>query len=294
MSGATLFGWHATDACLTGATIEVVGVPSDAGNCIASGARLAPAAIRLASQAFAPSAQGRDHGDLVELLDRDWHEVLRGVEARMRDIVERGSCPILLGGDHAISWAGVAAARGSRPLNILWFDAHTDFCAWPNQSWHNHKQVLRRIASMDHVGRILQVGHRGITYFDETTQFDRVSVVTASEAQQADPATLIDQLPPDEPVYLSIDIDAIDPCWAPGTGHPVPGGLSVAGLGRIARAIAAAREVVAVDMMEVNPALDDRARTSTAAAAILADIVPMLRPGQQPAAGARPAMEATA
>ncbi|TGX52434.1 arginase family protein [Sphingomonas gei] len=276
MTVASLFGWPNAAGEPAGDAIEIVGVPSDSGNSIASGARFGPDAIRRASLVLRPDANGIDRGDIGDVHDGDWQDVLERVENAVNAIVRRGSRPVLLGGDHAISYAAVAALRECRPLNILWFDAHTDFCAWPNAHWHNHKQVLRRIAGLDHVARIVQVGHRGITYFDEASRFDRMTVVTARAAREAPAETILEHLPRDEPVYMSIDIDAVDPRWAPGTGHPVPGGLSVARLRRLARVVADNREVVGLDMMEVNPLLDDRDRTSAAAAAILAELVPAL------------------
>jgi arginase family enzyme len=215
--------------------------------------------------------------------------VLEQVEASVEAIIRRKSRPVILGGDHAISYAAVAALRDCRPLNIVWFDAHTDFCAWPNESWHNHKQVLRRIAGLDHVGRILQIGHRGITYFDEASRFERLKVVTAGEAQTSGAEAVLEHLPSDEPVYMSIDIDAVDPRWAPGTGHPVPGGLSVARLIELARLIASDRDIVGLDLMEVNPLLDHRDMTGAAAAAILAALVPVLAgPGRAAGFGGAP------
>jgi agmatinase len=276
MNAASLFGWPAATAQAPGEAIEVVGVPSDSGNSIASGARFGPAAIRTASLAFRPDAAGIDHGDIGNVHGCDWEDVLCQVEEAVEEIVARGSRPIVLGGDHAISYAAVAALRSCRPLNIVWFDAHTDFCAWPESSWHNHKQVLRRIGGLDHVGRILQIGHRGMTYSNEALRFDRMKVVTAGEARTSPAEALLEQLPSGEPVYMSIDIDAVDPRWAPGTGHPVPGGLTVARLGELARLIASNRAVVGVDLMEVNPLLDHREMTGAAAAAILAELVPEL------------------
>lgn len=292
MSEESLFGWPGASGGSPRDSIEVVGVPSDSGNCIASGARLGPAAIRRASRALRPDATGVDHGDIGNVHGCDWQDVLTQVEETVEAIVRRGSRPVVLGGDHAISYAAVAALRERRPLNIVWFDAHTDYCAWPNESWHNHKQVLRRIAGLDHVGRIVQIGHRGITYFDEARRFDRMKVVTARAAQGARTEAILEHLPREEPVYISIDIDAVDPRWAPGTGHPVPGGLSVARLSELALAIARNRPVAGVDMMEVNPLLDHRDMTSAAAAAILAELVPALMgpAGRAEAGAGRPAL----
>lgn len=286
MNVVSLFGWPGATGQALGDMIEVVGVPSDSGNSIASGARFGPAAIRQASLALRPDAIGIDHGDIGHVHGCDWEDVLKHVEEAVEAVVRRKSRPIVLGGDHAISYAAVAALRECRPLNIVWFDAHTDFCAWPNASWHNHKQVLRRIAGLGHVGRIMQIGHRGITYFDEASRFDRIRVVTAGQTQRPCIEGILEHLPPDEPVYMSIDIDAVDPQWAPGTGHPVPGGLSVARLSQLARDIASNRLLAGLDVMEVNPLLDHHGMTSAAAAAILAELVPeMMRPASIAGAG---------
>ncbi len=276
MTAATLFGWPAEMPSSGRAAIEVLGVPTDFGNGMTSGARFAPAAIRKASLAVACDGIGLDRGDIGRDCRGDWQDVLEDVERMVGDMIRRHVRPIVLGGDHAISYAAVAAARTYRPLTIVWFDAHTDFCRLTSEAWHDHKQVLRRISLLGHVGRIVQVGHRGMTYFDEAERFSRLSIVTAHEAQTILAHDLLDRLPAGDPVYLSIDIDAIDPRWAPGTGHPVPGGLSVPRLSDLARTIVENRHVVGIDLMEVNPMLDIDGRTSAAAAALIAAVVPAL------------------
>lgn len=277
MNASTLFGWPLSTERVPSCGIEVLGIPSDAGNGIASGARFGPEAIRDASMVLQAEAIGVDHGDLDCVHGCDWEEVLQRAEAFVHQIVRRRSVPIVLGGDHGVSYAGVAALRDCRPLNVVWFDAHTDFCQWQGGNWHNHKQVLRRIAGLEHVGRIVQIGHRGITYFDETRRFEKVTVVTAGAAPKLREEWILQQLPETESVYISIDIDAVDPRWAPGTGHPVPGGLSAALIGRLGRMIASRRHVVGLDVTEVNPLLDHGQMTSTVAAEILSEIVPALR-----------------
>lgn len=253
--------------------IEVLGVPSDFGNSIASGARFGPEAIRAASAELPrPAMRGADLGDVEDVNARDWSLTIEHTRALVEAIAARDSVPLLLGGDHSVTFAAVAALRGSAPLNIVWFDAHTDFCPWPNGDWHNHKQVLRRIAGLDHVGEMLQVGHRGITYIDESTQSPRLRVFNAGSVSSLDAQTLLDALPDDEPVYISVDIDAVDPRWAPGTGHPVPGGLTVEQLMDLATAVATNRRVVGFDLTEVNPMLDIDGITARAAARILAAI----------------------
>lgn len=276
MNFATLFGWPSAKERPLAGGIEVLGVPSDSGNGIASGARFGPEAIRRASLKLRPNAIGIDHGDIDGVHGYDWADVLEQTERAVEGIAKRKSLPIVLGGDHAISYAAVAALRGHRPLNIVWFDAHTDFCAWPGGRWHNHKQVLRRIAGLEHVGRILQIGHRGITYSDETRRSEKMTVVTAGAAPRLQAQSILDCLPPGQPVYISVDIDAVDPRWAPGTGHPVPGGLSAMLLSDLARTVASNRHVAGLDVMEVNPLLDHQDITSAAAAGIVSEIVSAL------------------
>ena len=265
-----LFGWpHGP----VSNGIQVLGVPSDFGNGIASGARFGPEAIRAASMSLPrPTATGADLGDVESVNARDWSRTIEQTRTMVEAIAGRGSVPLLLGGDHAITYAAVAALRGTAPLNIVWFDAHTDFCAWADGDWHNHKQVLRRISTLDHVGQMLQIGHRGITYIDESTQSPRLRVVGTNDATALDARVLLDALPVDEPIYLSVDIDAIDPRWAPGTGHPVPGGLGVERLIELAVAIVSQRRLVGFDLTEVNPMLDIEDITSRAAARIIGAI----------------------
>ncbi|ATB48340.1 arginase family protein [Corallococcus macrosporus] len=273
-----LFGWPGAVAGAPRARIEVLGVPSDCGNGASSGARFGPEAIRRASQGLRPEVTGVDRGDVEGVHGHDWADVLDRTEQEIGRIVEAGAVPIVLGGDHSISYAAVAALRCHPTLNIVWFDAHTDFCAWSGGRWHDHKQVLRRIAGMGHVGRILQVGHRGITYFDESARSDKMTVLSATAARSAPLESVLATLPEGEPVYISIDVDAIDPRLAPGTGHPVPGGVRGELIEQMARFIASRRRVVGLDVMEVNPLLDHRDTTSALAARLLAGIAPHLAP----------------
>lgn len=272
-----LFNWQRDDENGTHTpAVAAIGVPSDAGNGMAAGARFGPNAIRQASLAFSSpltALPGIDKGDIKTAHAKDWMHVLDDIKDSVLDCIDSKTLPLLLGGDHAISYAGVAAFTDQGPLNIVWIDAHTDFCTWHEGSFHDHKQVLRRIGGLDHVNKIVQIGHRGITYADERTLSDSMTVITAQDADAFDPLTILDALPPDEPVYISVDIDAIDPITAPGTGHPVPGGLRIEQVCAFTRAILLHREAIAIDMMEVNPLLDHADMTARAAAAILADML---------------------
>jgi agmatinase len=274
-----LFGWPDDDTRFEErGSVGVIGVPSDFGNAYVSGARLGPSAIRRSSLRVPfPGVGGRDHGD-VEVFDgADWVDIIARTRQAVSDIVEACAFPLVLGGDHAVSYAAVSALDRYGPIDIVWFDAHTDFCPWDDTDWHNHKQVLRRIAALDHVGRMLVVGHRGITYFDESQQWPNLEVA-GFPPSGSPPCIPAAWLRGERRVYISIDIDVLDPCTAPGTGHPVPGGLELETLCEMVRSVVHEREVVGADLMEVNPSLDYAGMTSTAAAEVLSVLVSAVFP----------------
>lgn len=269
-----LFGWPSQSASrASGKCIEVFGVPSDSGNGVEAGGRFGPSAVRRASLDLPrPSIVGIDHGDLeAEIYDSA--DLLEVIRRTVETIAGRQSVPVVLGGDHAISYAAIAALQAAVPLNVLWFDAHTDFCPWSGGEWHNHKQVLTRISGLAHVGRIVQIGHRGMSYVDESRLCSKMVVVTAGAARSIPSERLLELLPADQSVYISVDIDAIDPSRAPGTGHPVPGGLSAELLVALAQVVISNRNVVGLDLMEVNPLLDCGDMTSAVAANIVHQLV---------------------
>ncbi|RAP59456.1 hypothetical protein BTJ49_01990 [Oleiagrimonas sp. MCCC 1A03011] len=270
-----LFGWPSASPSTASrhGTFEVIGVPSDFGNSYVSGARKGPEAIRRSSlEVSAPDANGYDHGDVSVFDGSDWMDIVERSRRAIADIVAAGAFPLVLGGDHAVSYAAVSAMYGHGPVDIVWFDAHTDFCPLTDASWHNHKQVLRRIAGLGHVRRMLVIGHRGITYFDESRQ-DASLDVLPNCADHADTVIPDAWLKGSLPLYVSIDIDVLDPCVAPGTGHPVPGGLDVSTLCEHIRQLARHRKLLGADIMEVNPILDIQGKTSLAAAHILSTLV---------------------
>ncbi|MNU58216.1 Proclavaminate amidinohydrolase [compost metagenome] len=279
-----LFGWT-RDAGTIDPGFVVFGVPSDVGNGAGSGARLGPAAIRAASLALPPPAvQALDLGDVQGLDEMDWSDAIQRIEMIVGAVIGTGGLPLMLGGDHSVSYSAIAAIARRHRVNIVWFDAHTDCCAWEGGARHNHKQVLRRCASLPGVGRIVQVGHRGITYHDERQQVPALHVVPAKQARTLQMDALLDLLPATEPVYLSVDIDVLDPQLAPGTGHPVPGGLDVRTVCGLAAAIMRHRPLAGLDLTEVNPLLDINGSTAMAAATVLDAVVRALP--QQPGARA--------
>lgn len=246
----------------------VVGAPTDLGNPIARGAAKGPAAIRKASRLLAPPrVAGCDWGDVEGLANLARY--LERLAETTKEIRDRGLCPLFLGGDHSISYAPVSVLQAAGDLCLVWIDAHTDFSPWPGTAFHDHKQVLRRLSKLHGVRRIVQIGYRGITVGDERSLCDRAVVVTSSRARGLTEADLLALVPKELPCYVSVDIDAVDPFLAPGTGAPVPDGLHPLHLRRILRTLVRNRRLAGLDVVEVNPALDVRASTSAIAAELI-------------------------
>ncbi len=250
-----------------------VGAPTDQGNVISRGASLGPTAIRRASlDLTAPRLDGLDIGDIDRSDSPDPALFMDRIADVTRGISQRGLCPLILGGDHSITYAPVSMLQRSRDLCLVWFDAHTDFSPWSGQNFHNHKQVLRRISELEGVRRIVQIGYRGITVGDERSLGPQSTVVTTACARELDEEALLERVPKELPCYISIDIDVVDPFWAPGTSAPVPDGLLPNQVKSLLQTLVRRREIVGIDLVEVNPALDPESATSHVAADLIQGI----------------------
>ncbi len=249
----------------------VLGAPTDHGNVVLRGAAHGPTAIRRASARLdSPRTIGWDIGDVDRTDTPDPQHYMERLEDTTRLVVRHGLVPLLIGGDHSVTYAPVSALSADRAICIVWLDAHTDFSPWSEPSHHNHKQVLRRISTLAGIRAIVQIGYRGITIGDERRLGARSQVVTSARARQSNAEDLVAIIPDDLPCYLSIDIDVIDPAHAPGTSAPVPGGLAPDAVAAFLRLLVRHREIVGIDLTEVNPAQDDGTTAAVAARLIAA------------------------
>lgn len=301
--------------------VGVLGVPFDLGNAVAPGCRAAPGVIRRASRNATagvrdvpgdgpgyPSRAGsgrewldgparrvsawiRDHGDVVVRPGEDTETVAQRVAKVCRAMVASGARPLVIGGDHSISYGVVSGLAAAGPLIVAWLDAHTDIDEKTLRVGLNHKNAARRIAALPHVARVVAVGHRGYTREDETRCLPgRLVVVTARELRVRGPSSLLDALDgidPRLPVYVSIDIDVVSPAYAPGTATPVPGGPGPAEIAAVVEVLSHCRELVGCDLVEINPDHDDGGRTVRVACELLGRAAGALAIGGQPAAAAR-------
>ena len=182
--------------------------------------------------------------------------------ARYRAAIEaelaRGRTPFILGGDHAITPALVAAYTGRGPVHVVQWDAHPDMYPDFEGNPDSHACVAARLLEMPHVASITQIGIRTETSVQRGIRESSGGRVTQIPAWEAERRTaLLSHLPEAAAIYLTVDMDGFDPAFAPAVAHPVPGGLSGrAGLELVKEIATSGRRLVGMDVVEACP--DDR------------------------------------
>lgn len=269
---------------LDGVDLVVSGVPLDTATTNRPGARFGPRAIRAASTVMAwarPYGMPFDPFDRLAVIDYgdcvfDFgrpETVPSAIEEHAGAIVRSGAGLLSLGGDHFVSWPLLRAhaRQHGAPLSLLHFDAHSD--TWPDESGRvDHGTMFRHAVNEGIVdpARSVQIGLR--TTNDDTMGFnilDAEAVHTRGVAAIADSAR---EVLGDGPVYLTFDIDCLDPAFAPGTGTPVCGGLSTHQAIAILRKLAGIN-VIGMDVVEVAPAYDVGEITALAGATLAMEMI---------------------
>ncbi len=286
-AGATSFLRRRYTKELDGVDIAVTGVPFDQAVTNRPGTRLGPRAIREASSLQAPDAPYGwgfdvmseqvivDYGDLAFDYARvpDFPQALTD---HIAGILDAGAAPVTLGGDHYISYPILRAfADTYGPMSLIQIDAHTD--TWPDDDPDriDHGTMFYKAVKAGIVdpARSVQIGIR-------TTNEDTlgVHIIDAPEFHRIGPeaaAARAREIVKDHPVYLSFDIDGLDPAFAPGTGTPVWGGLSSAQAAALMRALAGIN-IKGGDVVEVSPPFDTSGATAIAGAHVATEICCLL------------------
>ncbi len=269
--------------------IAIVGAPFDDAVSHRPGARFGPRAIRQASYhagAINSLQLGIEPYDWIDVVDAGDAPITpmnmeRGhavIHRKVADVAASGAIPIILGGDHSItlpSAAAVAAAVAPRRLGIVHFDAHADAA---NSTWgalRSHGTPMRRLIEEGHVaGRnFVQVGLRGYWPGPDTLEWMRehgmrshfMTEIDERGAEAVIADAIAEALDGPEVIYLSVDIDVVDPGMAPGTGTPEPGGMLTRELLRGIRQVVTSVELVGMDVVEVAPPFDSAEVTAMAA-----------------------------
>jgi agmatinase len=283
---ATFLGVPAADPDVVsswqGAGAVIIGAPFDGGTSHRSGCRFGPQAIRttdyLSHDGSRPSlALGVDGlvdlgvvdlGD-VEMPSGDTETSLQRLEQRVRMVAEAGVFPVILGGDHTIALPDVTAlahAVGWGRVSVIHFDAHADTADIQFGSLHGHGTPMRRLIESGACrgDRFIQIGLRG--YWPEPETLDwmaqqgmrsfEMSEITSRGLDAVLDEAFALAMDDCDAVFLSVDVDVVDPGSAPGTGTPEPGGLTSRQLLDAVRRVAMELPLVGMDVVEVSPPYD--------------------------------------
>ena len=268
--------------------VAIVGAPLDEAVSYRPGARFGPRAIRQATYTSGEYSLQLDVKpfEILDVVDAGDANIVpaaleRGhamIYRKVLEVARAGAVPIVLGGDHSITWpsvSAVAAARHPRSIGIVHFDAHADTASSDWGVLAGHGTPMRRLIESGAVeGRnFVQVGLRG--YWPPPEVFGwmkehglRWHLMREIEERGAEAViddAIAEALDGPELIYLSVDIDVIDPGMAPGTGTPEPGGLLTRELLRAIRRIVGTVPLAAMDVVEVSPPFDHADVTASAA-----------------------------
>jgi agmatinase len=272
----------------TDADVVVIGVPTDAGTTYQPGARLAPYHVRRVSaliQSYHPPLAVDVFGTL-RVVDGgnavfppfDRAAMREAVQATVAGALAGGAVPALIGGDHSVTlpaMRAVAAARG--PLAVVHFDAHLDTSGpevWGDEFHHGTPLRHAMTEGLTADGGVIHVGIRGpwgTRDDDALTRKCGNRVIGADEVTDRGASRVAAEIRErvgKRAVYVTIDVDAIDPAFAPGTGTPVPGGLASRDALAIVRGLAGL-DIAGIDVVEVCPPLDHADMTSHLAAYLM-------------------------
>lgn len=263
---------EATVSQTAAAGVVILGAPLDLTECWQSGTSAAPTRVRVASDVLESYSPALD-ADLTDMPLADWGDVdlnQLDMEASLEaiaDVVERActvALPVLVGGEHTATLGAVRGVLRRYPnLVVLHIDAHTDLRDEYLGLGMSHATVMRRVADEVGLSRLAQYGIRSGT----REEFDLARRCLFSGPDLDVNRTTRDRIHR-RPVYVTIDIDVLDPSVAPGTGCPEPGGATYKELAAFLLSLRGLN-VVAVDVMEILPAVDTNDITSVAGAKLV-------------------------
>ena len=273
-----------------------VGIPFDTNTTGAPGARFGPSSVRQASEGcrygldpsslsprgFIDFSSGltllkgvtiSDAGDINIHTGEDPSETYDRITDVTKDLVETGTVPIFIGGDHSMTYP-IVRGLPYEEIGIIHFDAHTDLGDVEPVGLHHGNVFSMVLERLEFVTSLHQIGLRGMYEADPEHRHARATWFGMDAVRSRDTSELLAQIPIGRPYYLSIDIDVVDPSFAPSTGTPVAGGMFPHELKQLVRAVSEAREIIGMDVVEVGPSLgahDSTANLAMEAALTMAD-----------------------
>lgn len=255
---------------------HLIGLPTDINSSFERGAAQAPQVIREAlwsdrgnlscenGMEIGVDLTIEDLGDLPLTEDTPSDDIL--IANAVAKSLAAGAVPLLLGGDHAVTVPTMAAIHAHHgPVSILHFDAHPDLYDDFEDNPRSHASPFARIVEAGHAQRLVQVGIRTLTRHcrEQAERFGVEVIEMQNFSVEAVPVLT-------SPIFISLDLDGIDPSQAPGVSHPEPGGLSVRDVLKVLDRISG--KIVGADIVELNPARDVANVTAILAAKLVREI----------------------
>jgi agmatinase len=276
------------------ADVAFLGIPFDQATGFRPGTRFGPHAIRdISVRLSSLSAENRpgyydlrsritratcsfvDCGD-VDILPLLWERNFDLITQSVARILSKRAVPLIVGGDHSVSFPIIRAYSGHAPITVVQFDAHLDYRDDAAGVRYGHGNVLRRVRELPFVEQVVALGIRSLRTRREDleahAQHGNV-LVPAWDIHAKGPDGIADLLPRDRNVYVTFDIDALDPGIAPGTGTPEVGGLTYEQARRLLELVVTRNRLVGFDTVEVNPSLDVSQITALLALQIMVEAV---------------------
>jgi agmatinase len=275
------------------ADAAVLGVPFDIAVGFRPGQRFAPRAVREASLRYALPPEGfydlradrvrlaglalRDAGD-VDLPSLEPELARERITAAARALRARARLPVFLGGDHSVSYPILRAFDDVAGLRVVQLDAHLDFTDARNETRYSNSSPFRRAAdALPNLAGVTTLGLRGLRFDPEAVAAARARGHQLVPMWELGTPAALDAaaaaLPEGAPVYLSIDVDALDPAVLPATSSPEPDGLSYAALLGLVQAAVRRNRLVGVDVVELAPALDPSGNSALLVARLVMDVL---------------------
>ena len=281
------------------ADIAVVGIPFDAGTSYRPGARFGPSHIRESSRLLRPYNPAQDASPfaLAQVVDAgdiavnpfNIEQAVDQIEAGMDDLLADGKRMVTLGGDHTIAYPILKSLHKKHgPVTVIHFDAHLDTWDTYFGAPLTHGTPFRRASEAGYIDleSCLHIGIRGPLYSDTDLSDDKrlgFEVITSVDMDTLGIAGVIEKMLArvgDKPVYVSIDVDVLDPAFAPGTGTPEMGGLSSREMLAIIRALSGVN-LIGADIVEVSPQYDSAQITGFAAAHMAYELITLMAKDHQ-------------
>jgi guanidinopropionase len=273
--------------------IALIGIPFDGGTTNRTGARHGPREIRNQSSlvrrvhhvtGVSPFDLSRvaDCGD-VPVNPLDLNETLESITRFKTDVRAAGTIPLTAGGDHLISLPILRGLAQRAPLGMIHFDAHSDTYDSFFGSRYNHGTPFRRAIEENLLDpkRVVQIGIRGAISDAMNYDFAKsagVKIVFIEEFEERGPRAVMEEartIVGDKPIYVSFDIDVLDPSIAPGTGTPEIGGITTREAQKLIRLLGGL-DIAGADLVEVSPPLDPTGGTALTAATLMFELLCVL------------------